>query len=50
MTEGEILIDNINIKNVTLKSLRKQIGIVPQETNLFSGTIAENIAFGEKKF
>lgn len=50
VTEGEILIDNINIKNVTLKSLRKQIGIVPQETNLFSGTIAENIAFGENNF
>lgn len=50
VSEGEILIDNINIKDVTLKSLRRQIGIVPQETNLFSGTIAENIAFGEKNF
>ncbi|MBR8826562.1 MAG: ABC transporter ATP-binding protein [Gomphosphaeria aponina SAG 52.96 = DSM 107014] len=44
---GEILIDGINIQEVTLKSLRQQIGIVPQETILFSGTIAENIAFGK---
>ena len=47
---GEIKIDGINIQDVTLKSLRKQIGIVPQETILFSGTIAENIAFGQQKF
>lgn len=48
--QGEILIDGIDIKTVTLKSLRRQIGIVPQETVLFSGTIAENIAFGQKHF
>ena len=47
---GSILIDGFDIKNVTLKSLRQQIGIVPQETILFSGTIAENIAFGRFKF
>lgn len=47
---GEILIDGINIQAVTLKSLRQQIGIVPQETLLFSGTIAQNIAFGKTKF
>jgi len=47
---GEVLIDGINIKNVTLKSLRQQIGIVPQETILFSGTIAQNIAFGQQDF
>lgn len=47
---GEILIDGINIQEFTLRSLRKQIGIVPQETNLFSGTIAENIAFGQTEF
>lgn len=47
---GEILIDGINIRQVTLKSLRRQIGIVPQETNLFSGTIAQNIAFGKHEF
>lgn len=47
---GEILIDGVNIKNVTLKSLRQQIGIVPQENVLFSGTIAQNIAFGRANF
>lgn len=45
--QGEILIDGINIRHVTLNSLRRQIGIVPQDTLLFSGTIAENIAFGQ---
>ena len=44
---GNILIDGVNIKNVTLKSLRQQIGIVPQENTLFSGSIAQNIAFGK---
>jgi ATP-binding cassette subfamily B protein len=47
---GQILIDGVDIHTVTLKSLRRQIGIVPQETVLFSGTIAENIAFGQKEF
>ncbi len=45
---GEILIDGIDIRSVTLRSLRRQIGIVPQETILFSGTIAQNIAFGQR--
>lgn len=44
---GKISIDGVNINDVTLKSLRQQIGIVPQETTLFSGTIAQNIAFGQ---
>ncbi|MBE9192628.1 ABC transporter ATP-binding protein [Gloeocapsopsis crepidinum LEGE 06123] len=47
---GEILIDGIDIQDVTLRSLRRQIGIVPQETILFSGTIAQNIAFGKTEF
>jgi len=47
---GQILIDGEDITTVTLKSLRRQIGIVPQETVLFSGTIAENIAFGQTEF
>lgn len=46
---GEILVDGVNIRDVSLKSLRRQIGIVPQETILFSGTIAQNIAFGQTK-
>ena len=44
---GSILIDGINIRQATLQSLRRQIGIVPQEDILFSGTIAENIGFGQ---
>ncbi|MEM8719581.1 MAG: ABC transporter ATP-binding protein [Cyanobacteria bacterium P01_G01_bin.39] len=48
--QGRILIDSNNIQDVTLKSLREQIGIVPQETTLFSGTIAQNIAFGKAEF
>lgn len=47
---GSIQIDGIDIREASLKSLRRQIGIVPQETILFSGTIAENIAFGQAKF
>jgi ATP-binding cassette subfamily B protein len=48
--QGQILIDGVDIRDVTLRSLRRQIGIVPQETVLFSGTIAQNIAFGQKAF
>ncbi|MEB3280946.1 MAG: ABC transporter ATP-binding protein [Lyngbya sp.] len=44
---GKILIDGVNIQEVTFSSLRRQIGIVPQEVILFSGTIAQNIAFGQ---
>ncbi|MBW4665035.1 MAG: ABC transporter ATP-binding protein/permease [Chroococcus sp. CMT-3BRIN-NPC107] len=47
---GDIFIDGINIQDVTISSLRQQIGIVPQETILFSGTIAQNIAFGQTIF
>lgn len=47
---GEIRIDGLDIRRATLSSLRRQIGIVPQETTLFSGTIAENIAFGQSEF
>ncbi|MFH1860535.1 MAG: ABC transporter ATP-binding protein [bacterium] len=43
---GVIRIDGVDIRDVTLKSLRRQIGIVPQHTFLFSGSIAENIAYG----
>lgn len=47
---GQILVDGVDIRDVTLHSLRRQIGIVPQETIMFSGTIAENIAFGQTEF
>jgi subfamily B ATP-binding cassette protein MsbA len=46
VTDGAILIDGVDVRDVTLKSLREQIGIVTQETVLFDDTIAGNIAYG----
>ena len=46
-TEGEILLDGQNIKNVTLQSLRSNIGVVQQDVYLFSGSVYENIAYGK---
>ncbi|MDE5951635.1 MAG: ABC transporter ATP-binding protein/permease, partial [Acetatifactor sp.] len=46
VTEGEIYLDGKNIKNLTLKSLRRSIGVVQQEVYLFSGTVYENIIYG----
>jgi len=45
-TAGRVLVDGRDLREVTAHSLRSQMGIVPQEAFLFSGTIAENIAFG----
>lgn len=45
-TEGRVLIDGHDLRDVSSSSLRSQMGIVPQEAFLFSGTIRENIAFG----
>jgi len=45
-TQGEVLIDDQNLRMTSLSSLRKLIGIVPQHLDLFSGTINENIAYG----
>jgi ATP-binding cassette subfamily B protein len=45
-TQGRVLIDGHDLRDVTAHSLRAQMGIVPQEAFLFSGTIAENLAFG----
>ncbi|MEH2056085.1 MAG: ABC transporter ATP-binding protein [Nostoc sp.] len=47
---GQVFIDDVDIRDVKLHSLRRQIGIVPQETIMFSGTIAQNIAFGQDVF
>lgn len=46
VSEGSILVDGHDVRDVTIESLRRQIGIVLQETTLFSGSIRENIAFG----
>ncbi len=47
VTKGEILIDGVNISDVTLKSLRSQIGVVQQDIYMFSGTVYENIEYGK---
>jgi ATP-binding cassette subfamily B protein len=44
---GEITIDGVNVKNIALRDLRANIGVVSQETYLFMGTIAENIAYAK---
>jgi ABC-type multidrug transport system fused ATPase/permease subunit len=46
-THGRITIDGVDLKDVTQASLRRQLGVVPQEGFLFAGTVAENIAFGK---
>jgi len=46
VSEGQVLIDGHDVRDVTLESLRQHIGIVLQETVLFSGSIRDNIAFG----
>ena len=46
-TEGEVLIDKINVKDIKIGSLRNQITYVFQETQLFSSTIFQNISFGK---
>jgi len=47
VTAGRILIDSFDVRDVTLSSLRKQIGIVTQETVLFNDTVRNNIAYGQ---
>lgn len=47
--QGEILIDGVNIKELNLSRLRKRIGYVPQDSFLFSDSIANNVAFGESE-
>ena len=46
VTEGRVALDGLDIRDVTLKSLRQQIAIVPQDPILFSGTIADNLRYG----
>jgi ATP-binding cassette subfamily B protein/subfamily B ATP-binding cassette protein MsbA len=47
VSDGAVLVDDIDIRTVTMASLRSQMGIVLQDTFLFSGTIAENIRYGK---
>ena len=47
VTSGEILVDGQDVRKVALKSLREAIGVVQQDVYLFSGTVAENIAYGK---
>jgi ATP-binding cassette subfamily B protein len=47
VTEGRVMVDGYDVRDVTLNSLRDQIGIVLQETTLFAATVGENIAFGD---
>ena len=46
VTEGSITLDGIDIRELSMKDLRQQIGFVPQKGVLFSGTIASNLRFG----
>ena len=46
VTEGRITIDGKDVRDITVRSLRKNIGVVQQDVYLFSGTVAENIAYG----
>ncbi len=46
VTDGAVLIDGLDVRRVSQRSLRRQMGLVPQEPFLFSGTIADNISFG----
>lgn len=48
-SEGEVLIDGVNVKEYSQHELRSRIGFVPQRGLLFSGTVRSNIAFGEKE-
>ncbi len=48
VTDGEIIVDGINIKNMIQHELRDKIGIVPQKAVLFSGTVKENIKYGKE--
>ncbi len=47
-TQGEVLVSGVNVKKVSQKALRSQIGYVPQKGTLFSGTIASNLRYGDK--
>src|SRR5207253_11211817 len=47
-TDGRITFDGVDLRDVSQESLRRQLGIVPQEGFLFAGTVAENASFGRR--
>ncbi len=47
VSEGKILLDDVNIKDLTLRSLRRNVGVVQQDVYLFAGTVIENIRYGK---
>ncbi len=48
VSEGEILIDGVNVKEYKLSALRNKIGYIPQKALLFTGTIADNLRYGKE--
>lgn len=49
-TDGEVLVDGVDVRNYSLKDLRSRIGYVPQKAILFSGTVFSNVAYGENGY
>ncbi|MBW3095399.1 ABC transporter ATP-binding protein [Bifidobacterium sp. 64T4] len=49
-TQGQVLVDGVDVRDYTLKALRDKIGYVPQQSFLFKGTIASNVSYGDKSF
>jgi ATP-binding cassette subfamily B protein len=47
VTEGEVLLDGINVKDIKMSSLRRNVGVVQQDVYLFAGTVVENIRYGK---
>ena len=48
-TQGQVLVDGVDVREYTLKALRDKIGYVPQQSFLFKGTIASNVSYGDKR-
>jgi len=48
VTDGEVLVDGVNVKDYKLESLNNKIGYIPQKAVMFSGTVSSNVAFGDR--
>ena len=46
-TDGEVLVDGVNVKDYTQEALHNKIGYVPQKAVMFTGTVAQNVAYGD---